>query len=937
MPKEVNRLSPEDAETPSDELDELRLYVRHLERLSDEQADEVAQLHARLAEITHSQGWKLLEVIRGVRRCVFPSGSRRERYARFCRQTPRRAWQCAWCVPAALLRLLTHPRRRAGQLRVLAEPTASHGGGRQFPRVQPQADPGVGTPGLVSVVLPVYNQAELLPAAIESVLNQTYTDFELIVIDDGSTDDVAAVLGRYADHPKVRILTQTNQKLPKALNNAFELAAGEFLTWTSADNLMESAQLERQVKFLRRNPAAAMVYADYLAIDEQGEPLHDPRFRPRNRRPPHSPAIHLPHDPEPLNTMEDNFIGACFLYREWAGRLAGEYTPEMGLEDYDYWMRMNTLVRIAHLDSDECLYRYRVHDNTISGRAGELKIYAGVGRLMTYERTRREAWLTPWTVLADEPTLRWLAQADTTGDTVLSLDKLSSPEYGSSKKLVLLHVDSLPQLSEQRLPAQTCVAVWLGDDRLAPYRYRRELRDLADVCFASEREMAGRVALFNRTVFVAPPGQGMYDLAIAFANRHVFYNATIPPEKRARQLPEPFEAAGRRRRVLLQVGKFVQGGLEQVVLDLAATLTREEFEPLLLVLGRRGGAVAKARQMGLRVLSLPAIERESRYRELLREQRIELVSAHFSPFGAEIARELDIPFVQTLHTSYVFLSPAELAAFRQADTPTSAYICTSGNTALYADVRLGLLVDKMVIAPNGIDPARLELKDRAATRVRLREELGLAADDFVFLSVGSIYRDKAQKMLVTALAEVRREFPRAKLVLLGQAMEDDYLREIKREIERSGLSGAVIFTGFRDEVAPFYAAADAFVLPSFWEGWSLALAEALYLELPIIATDVGSARDVLPPVGAHLVPPVFDTIADVDCGNTDQYVRGVHPRLVADLAAAMKAVCADPTRPALSAEARRTLDRRHAYRAYTRLFRWLLQDGTPAPACVWCG
>ena len=113
---------------------------------------------------------------------------------------------------------------------------------------------------MVSVVLPAYNQAGLLPEAIESVLNQTYSDFELIVIDDGSTDDVAAVLGRYADHPKVRILTQANQKLPKALNNAFEFAAGEFLSWTSADNLMEPAQLERQVEFLLGR--AGLTYPD---------------------------------------------------------------------------------------------------------------------------------------------------------------------------------------------------------------------------------------------------------------------------------------------------------------------------------------------------------------------------------------------------------------------------------------------------------------------------------------------------------------------------------------------------------------------------------------------------------------------------------------------------------------------------------------------------
>jgi hypothetical protein len=117
-----------------------------------------------------------------------------------------------------------------------------------------------------------------------------------------------------------------------------------------------------------------MVYANYTAIDDRGQPLRDPSFRPHNRRGADSPVVYLPHDPSKLNTVDDNYMGPCFMYRGWAGRMIGEYAPEFGLEDYDYWMRINRLFRIAHLDSDEPLYLYRVHDNTISALAAELKI-----------------------------------------------------------------------------------------------------------------------------------------------------------------------------------------------------------------------------------------------------------------------------------------------------------------------------------------------------------------------------------------------------------------------------------------------------------------------------------------------------------------------------------------------------------------------------------
>ena len=90
---------------------------------------------------------------------------------------------------------------------------------------------------LVTVVLPVFNQADMLAESIDSVLAQTYAPFELIVLDDGSTDDVDAVFAEYSDDPRVRLLRQPNQKLPKALSNAFRFARGEFRTWTSAASI----------------------------------------------------------------------------------------------------------------------------------------------------------------------------------------------------------------------------------------------------------------------------------------------------------------------------------------------------------------------------------------------------------------------------------------------------------------------------------------------------------------------------------------------------------------------------------------------------------------------------------------------------------------------------------------------------------------------------
>ena len=257
-------------------------------------------------------------------------------------------------------------------------------------------------PGRVSVVLPVYNQAALLAESIDSVLNQTYSDLELIVVNDGSTDGVESVLARYAGCPRVRLLTQTNQKLPAALSNGFRFAQGEFWTWTSADNRMHQEQLSVQVAFLRAHPETAMVYADYRAIDDHGDPLDDPDFRPQNRITSRSPMIHLPRSTCELNVVSDNFIGPCFLYRGWVGRLMGEYDPSMGIEDYDYWMRINSAFQIDHLGEYDVLYEYRVHENSLSDQLYGKPIADLCDRLIANQCARSEYSSRPWTIHVDD-------------------------------------------------------------------------------------------------------------------------------------------------------------------------------------------------------------------------------------------------------------------------------------------------------------------------------------------------------------------------------------------------------------------------------------------------------------------------------------------------------------------------------------------------------
>ncbi len=923
----------QDIQELAQQVEALTTRAQELEIRAIEHQATADRLWRDLNDIWNSTGWAFLQKLYAIRFALFPQNSARERAGQFCMGKLRSARHHASQGPRAFARACARAMARPFQREQPEIPTEAAPQTAPALLEAPQAA-RVDRRPLVSVILPVYNQAELLKDAIESVLAQTYENWELIVLNDGSKDDIASVFAQYAGHPKIRLLTQVNQKLPKALSNAFEFASGELWTWTSADNLMGPEQLSRQVDFLLRNPDVDMVYADYLAIDDRGAPLADPTWRAHNRTSPDSPAIHLPRDPSPLNAVEDNFIGPCFMYRSYAGKVIGEYAPEFGLEDYDYWMRMNRLFRIAHLDSDEVLYQYRVHDNSISAQAVELKIGQRVARLMEYERERKVFYGMPWLLFVDAVAREKLAGVNLGEVALLDVSEAGRVVHQSRKKLVLLSAGGLAVLEQMKLDTNTCVAAWFGGDPELPYSSRAHLPHV-DICFCQDARTGARVGLFHRLPLVAPDAHQLFELATAFGNNHLFYRSTTSVESRTRCVPEPFVPPDRRPRVLLQVDDFQQGGLEQVVLDVLAVLRDHQFDPALLVLGSAGIASAKARHLGFEVLQLPTEDREGHYRRLLAERNVVLVNAHFSQFGARVAADAGVRFVQTVHSCYVSLPQTVIEQYRRLDPLTSAYICTSGNVASYADLKLGLSPEKMVVIPNGLDASRLELADRAGVRARVREELGLAADDFVFLHVGSIYRDKAQKMLVTALAEVRRENPRVKLVLLGRTMEEPYLHEVREEIRRLRLEDAVKLPGFRDDVAPYYAGADAFMLPSFWEGWSLSLAEAVYMGLPVIATAVGSAPDLLPQVGGHLIRPACESVLDLDINTLDRYLRGDHSRLVTDLAEAMREVSRNGSPPSPTQSLRQSLDRHHAYTHYARLFSWILQNGDVGASRRW--
>ena len=204
----------------------------------------------------------------------------------------------------------------------------------------------------VSIILPVYNGAECVSNSIDSVLAQTYKDFELIVVNDCSTDNTLEILQKYAGRDnRVKAYTnEVNKKLPRTLNAGFEHATGEYLTWTSDDNMYRPEAIERMVKFLDDNSDCAMVYTDMTLVNELGDEIKE--------------ELKVAAQPKELRIR--SICGACFMYRSSVAKQVGEYNPDLFLaEDFDYWIRISEVSKIMPLH--ENLYTYRLQPASLSG------------------------------------------------------------------------------------------------------------------------------------------------------------------------------------------------------------------------------------------------------------------------------------------------------------------------------------------------------------------------------------------------------------------------------------------------------------------------------------------------------------------------------------------------------------------------------------------
>lgn len=202
---------------------------------------------------------------------------------------------------------------------------------------------------LVSIIMPVYNGEKYIAQAIESCISQTYSNWELIIVDDGSADATASIVERYKESdPRIRsIRNPRNLKLPGAFNEGYKIANGEYYSWLSSDDSYHPRAIEAAVAILNDDQSVDLVYSDFFTVDDAGSIINQIAVR----------------EPEILATR--NSVGPFRVYRRKVHEMLGGYDESLFLvEDYDFLLRAFCLFTMRRLQQP--LYQFRLHESGLT-------------------------------------------------------------------------------------------------------------------------------------------------------------------------------------------------------------------------------------------------------------------------------------------------------------------------------------------------------------------------------------------------------------------------------------------------------------------------------------------------------------------------------------------------------------------------------------------
>ncbi len=326
--------------------------------------------------------------------------------------------------------------------------------------------------------------------------------------------------------------------------------------------------------------------------------------------------------------------------------------------------------------------------------------------------------------------------------------------------------------------------------------------------------------------------------------------------------------------VMLVIDGLWVGGTERSLADLVTCYSARGVRPLVIALRRCGseGVEEEVISNGIEVLFAPkasAFAQISWLRKLIRQRRPDLIHtmlAKADMIGRMASWRTGVPILCSLVvTPYdeerlkeKHISRWKVRLWQVLDVITSQFLVThfhavSESVKKYAVKRLGLSPEKITVIPRGRNQDRIGQPSHVR-KIEARRTLGLRMEDIILSNIGRCDYQKGQRYLLGAMNMLASRWDRLHLLIAGR--DGNASEELGALVRSLGLNGRVSFLGHQREVGTMLAASDIFVFPSLYEGLPGALIEAMALELPIIASDIGPVREVVEEGGNALLVPL---------------------------------------------------------------------------------
>jgi glycosyltransferase involved in cell wall biosynthesis len=212
----------------------------------------------------------------------------------------------------------------------------------------------------VTVLMSVYNGEKYLQEAIDSILGQTFKDFEFLIINDGSTDNTAEILESY-NNPRIKIINnEKNIGLTKSLNKGLKLARGEYIARQDADDISLSTRFKEELKFFEKNSNVALVGTDYFLINEKDEIIHTVNCFIENSK-------------LKEKLLEGNQFGhGSIMFKKECVEKVGMYREEFKFaQDFDFTLRISEEFDVANIPKS--LYKWRINIDSVSVKKKSLQ------------------------------------------------------------------------------------------------------------------------------------------------------------------------------------------------------------------------------------------------------------------------------------------------------------------------------------------------------------------------------------------------------------------------------------------------------------------------------------------------------------------------------------------------------------------------------------